>query len=67
MSGSADSRAALPSSPFTMLGASDALVCEGDACLVVPAGVPASVPPSAPVASDAATAADEPGRRGVSR
>ncbi|WP_228497547.1 hypothetical protein [Frigoribacterium sp. VKM Ac-1396] len=63
MSGSADSRAALPSSPFTMLGAIDATVCEGDACLIVPG----SVPPSAPVASDAATAADEPGRRGVSR
>ena len=59
MSGSADSRAPLPSIPFAMLGASDALVCEGDACLVVPA--------SAQVDSDAATAADEPGRRGVSR
>lgn len=67
MSGSAGLRAALPSIPFAMLGASDALVCEGDACLVVPASVPSGGSPSAPVASDAATAADEPGRRGVSR
>lgn len=59
MSGSAGSRAPLPSTPFAMLGASDALVCEGDACLVVPA--------SAPVASDDAAAGDGPGRRGVSR
>jgi hypothetical protein len=63
MSGAAGSRAALPSSPFTMLGATDATVCEGDACLVVPGSAPAS----APVAPDDATASDEPGRRGVSR
>ncbi|KQS22404.1 hypothetical protein ASG05_02130 [Frigoribacterium sp. Leaf186] len=63
MSAAAGSRAALPSSPLAMLGAADALACEGDACLVGPA----SVPPSPPVAPDAATAGDEPGRRGVSR
>lgn len=51
--------AARPSGPFVMLGASDATVCEGDACLVVPA--------SAPVAPVDAAAGDEPGRRGVSR
>ena len=59
MSGSADSRGPLSSGPFTMLGASDAVVCEGDACLVVPA--------DASVAPDHAAAGDRPGRRGVSR
>ncbi|NQW86122.1 MULTISPECIES: hypothetical protein [unclassified Frigoribacterium] len=46
---------ATPFAPLTMLGAPDAVACEGDSCLVVP-----------PVAEGTSTVA-EPGRRGVSR
>ena len=44
-----------PSAPFAMLGSPDAVACEGDSCLVTPAG-------TVVVPSDV-----EPGRRGVSR
>ncbi|WP_161805508.1 hypothetical protein [Frigoribacterium sp. RIT-PI-h] len=50
---------ATPPVPFTMLGAPDAAVCEGDSCLV-------DLPSTAGGSSDR-TPDDEPGRRGVSR
>ena len=50
---------ATPSAPLTMLGAPDAVACEGDSCLVVP--------PVAEGTSAVGSPAAEPGRRGVSR
>ncbi len=50
---------ATPSAPLTMLGAPDAVACEGDSCLVFP--------PVAAGTSAVGSPAAEPGRRGVSR
>ena len=50
---------ATPPAPLTMLGAPDAVACEGDSCLVVP--------PVAEGTSAVGSPAAEPGRRGVSR
>ncbi|ROS54533.1 hypothetical protein EDF50_0623 [Frigoribacterium sp. PhB24] len=59
MSGAVGFGATSPSTPFTMLGSSDAVACVGDSCLVAPPGILGASTDGSPD--------DEPGRRGVSR